>query len=287
MLTKPKQIILDKSALQGTKLDQLQCFAKDHCLLICEPLLYECATSSVFKDRQLLSRCRALIQDGAYYCSRGEDLIRYEGQHLRPFPWLLADIEKTARIRSGPVESDDAFSEEQIAAKQDLGFEFAKVFLLDPVRELIDSAGDGHSEVPDFRGLPKDIFARLAGFAKSIDGVSFRNPAITRVPKDWIRDDKKYCLSSEWMAWQFFRLLDIVLREYLYLHQGGGSLGGKRAEHDYQDLGYVLLLCRADGILTKDKSLVEPLARAAFPEKDVFSSLEEVPDSYRCDWACP
>lgn len=48
---------------------------------------------------------------------------------------------------------------------------------------------------------------------------------------------------------------------------------------------YVLLLSRADGITTCDKELVEPLARAAFPGKDVFSSLEEVPESYRCDWA--
>jgi len=47
---------------------------------------------------------------------------------------------------------------------------------------------------------------------------------------------------------------------------------------------YVASLSRADGLLTGDKKLVEPLVRAAFPEKDVFSSLE-VPDSYRCDWA--
>jgi hypothetical protein len=283
-MIEPKQIVIDKSAFMGIRLDQLRSFAKGHFLLICEPLLYECTTSSIFKDRQLLSWCRALIQDGAYYCSRGEDIVRYEGQHLRPFPWRLADIEKTKRIRSGPVKPDDTFSDEQIGAKQHLGFEFAKVFLLDPVRDLMDLAKAGHSEVPDFKGLPKDTFARLAAFAKSIDGVSFRNLAITRVPKDWIRDDKKYCLSSEWMAWQFFRLLDIVLREYLYLHQVGSSLGEERAEHDYQDMGYVLLLSRADGIITRDKKLVEPLARAAFPEKDVFSSLEEVPESYRRDW---
>jgi hypothetical protein len=277
-------MVLDKSAFLGIKLDQLRRFARDHFLLICEPLLYECATSSVFKDRQLLSHCRGLIQEGAYYCSRGEDLIRYEGQHLRPFPWLLADIERTKRIRSGPVKPDDTFTDEQIAAKQRLGFEFAKVFLLDLVRDLMDLAKAGHSEVPDFKGLPEDIFARLAAFAKSTDGVSFRNLATIRVPKNWIKDDKKYCLSSEWMAWQFFRLLDIVGREYLFLHQAGSSLGEERAEHDYQDVGYVLLLSRADGIITRDRKLVEPLARAAFPTKDVFSSLDEVPESYRCDW---
>ncbi|MGE5295203.1 MAG: hypothetical protein ACM3VT_10280 [Solirubrobacterales bacterium] len=38
-----------------------------------------------------------------------------------------------------------------------------------------------------------------------------------------------------------------------------------------------------DALLSKDKGMGD-LARAAFPEKDVFSSLEEVPESYRCDW---
>jgi len=36
--------------------------------------------------------------------------------------------------------------------------------------------------------------------------------------------------------------------------------------------------------LTRDKKVVEPLARAAFPEKDVFSNLDEVPDEYLCNW---
>jgi len=85
------------------------------------------------------------------------------------------------------------------------------------------------------------------------------------------------------MAWHLFRLRDIVVRECLYLRRAGSSLGEERAEHDHQDVGYVLLLSRADGFVTRDKKLVE-LARAAFPEKDVFSSLEEVPESYRCDW---
>jgi hypothetical protein len=59
----------------------------------------------------------------------------------------------------------------------------------------------------------------------------------------------------------------------------------EKAEHDLYDVEYVMLLSRADAILTKDEKLVGPLARAAFPQKDMFSSLEEVPESYRCDWA--
>jgi len=40
-----------------------------------------------------------------------------------------------------------------------------------------------------------------------------------------------------------------------------------------------------DALLGQVSTVFAPLTRAAFPEKDVFSSLEEVPESYRCDWA--
>jgi len=64
----------------------------------------------------------------------------------------------------------------------------------------------------------------------------------------------------------------------------GRNSGDKRAEHDYQDMEYVLLLSRADAILTRDKKLVKPLAEAAFPDRDVFFDLDEVPDEYVCHW---
>lgn len=64
----------------------------------------------------------------------------------------------------------------------------------------------------------------------------------------------------------------------------GGGPGEERAEHDYQDMEYVILLSRADCILTRDEKLVKPLAKAAFPDKDVFSSLDEVSEDYLCNW---
>jgi len=44
-----------------------------------------------------------------------------------------------------------------------------------------------------------------------------------------------------------------------------------------------MLLSRADCLLTSDEGCSR-LAKAAFPEKDVFSSLEEVPEDYLVDW---
>jgi HEPN domain-containing protein len=78
-------------------------------------------------------------------------------------------------------------------------------------------------------------------------------------------------------------MISVMHLEYRYLRE---SRPVDKIEHDLQDMEYVSLLSRADAILSTDRLLCD-LARAAFPEKDVFSSLAEVPDSYRCDWADP
>ncbi len=101
-----------------------------------------------------------------------------------------------------------------------------------------------------------------------------------------IKDNEKFCSSPEWISWQYFRLMDIIVQNYYYLRLTDAMPKEEidRAEHDYQDMEYVLLLSRADAILTRDKKLVGPLARAAFPKKDVFSSLDEVPEDCICNW---
>ena len=93
-----------------------------------------------------------------------------------------------------------------------------------------------------------------------------------------------FCLSREWIAWQFLRVFSIWVLERAFLHQLRGTMKRRELEHDWADMSYVTFLSRADGLLMHDR-FWQDLARAVFPEKDVFSSLEEVPESYRCDWA--
>jgi len=71
--------------------------------------------------------------------------------------------------------------------------------------------------------------------------------------------------------------------EHAFLRQTGDVSKIESFEHDIQDVKYVLLLSRADGLLTRDTGC-SCLAKAAFPEKDVFSSLDEVPYEYLCHW---
>ena len=76
-----------------------------------------------------------------------------------------------------------------------------------------------------------------------------------------------------------------IILEYRFLrHHSPTGIKEDRAKRDLKDVEYACLLSRADGLLTRDKKLVEPLAKAAFPEKDVFSDIDEVPDEYICNW---
>jgi hypothetical protein len=159
----------------------------------------------------------------------------------------------------------------------------ADIMLLRQSQEAVDKVG--RDLAGEFKAFPKDAPTR---FRKILDEMLFdvQHWAATYYSQ-WITDPTKFCLSPEWMTWHEIRLLKAVFVEYTYLRQTSCAPSRENAEHDYQDMEYVLLLSRADAIITRDKKLVEPLARAAFPEKDVFSSLEDVPESYRCDWTNP
>ena len=77
------------------------------------------------------------------------------------------------------------------------------------------------------------------------------------------------------MSWQYLRLL--VVRSYfdeLKIHTGGQLPADENFERSRMDMEYVWLLAKADVLLTNDKEM-KVFAEAAFPPKQVFSSIDE------------
>lgn len=98
-----------------------------------------------------------------------------------------------------------------------------------------------------------------------------------------MRPDIASCLSPDWYTWHSDRLRLGLALEWAYQKAKSGEIPTiKRASHDFHDMQYVTYLSRADGLLTKDNDC-RLLAKAAFPDKDVFSSLDEVPAEYVCN----
>jgi hypothetical protein len=284
--TKPKQIVVDKDAFIGIGIDALCDFAADHLLLCCDTLLYECATTSEASPKEMLYRYKRLIQGGAYYCSCSVTYLQSEGKFCSAYPWFLPDLDATQQIRTGKARLEDTLNSPKTGDVFRSRCKVARaefVGLSAKLKSRIDLERPDVGKV--IRDLPRDRFARLGKLFERIDTLDLHQMGVESVPENWIKDKTKFCLSSEWMSWHYVRLTSGIVGNYYYLRQMGGVPGDVRAEHDYQDMEYVLLLSRADALLTRDNELVSPLAKAAFPEKDVFSDLNEVPEEYVGYWS--
>jgi len=294
MTNRPKQIVLDKDAFIGINLGVLCDFAKHHFLIAPGVLLYECVTSEACEKKRLLERYERLIKEGACCCPRGAEFVQWEAEQCRPYPLFLATAERmTERICRGDVQLHEIL-------KPTDAHEWERLCTRDACAKYIELSEAAERKVAqncpnvreEIKGFPPDQCARLQYILDLIaTRFDIHEMAMRSVSPDWIKAKDQFCLSDEWMTWQRIRLTLAIVWEYSYknlrsLIRNDGYVPKRvDAEHDDQDVDYVLLLSRADAIITRDKKLVQPLARAAFPEKDVFSSLEEVPESYRCDWA--
>jgi hypothetical protein len=278
-----KQIVIDKNvfvAYMRRTFDELCDFAKQHILLLSDSLLYECATATKQNPAALLAKCDHLIKEGAYYCSMSQHFIQWEAWHGVPYPESLTDAQSTDRIRhnnlfiTGILASDipECLHVAHMRKADTLLAEFSASLKLE-VDSRIEDIGVQVKKLPN----PRPV--RLVEWLRHIDRMDIHAMVVESFPAGWIRVKGEFCLSPAWMTWQYLRLVAALVYEYWYIRQTGGSRD-KWAEHDCEDVEYALLLSRADAIITQDKGLTE-LARAAFPEKKVFSRLEDVSR----DWA--
>ena len=279
MTAQAEQIVIDKSALVGIGLGALCAFAEHNFLILPSVLHDECVTNRT-KPAGLLNRYQQVILAGGFFCPSVLCIAQAEAESLQPYGPLpdLAGTESWRRaFRNGwglsvPADARLVRGEHLSVAKS----------VLEHNRMIKDRLFKEQSEraVLEIGHAQTSRVDRLRRWARIVDGwplarwstgvlEHFRSPVDDRL------------LSDRWVTWHHLKITAIMGLEYRFL---GESRPADKVEHDLQDMEYVSLLSRADAVLSKDKGLRD-LARAAFPEKDVFSSLEEVPESYRCDWA--
>lgn len=287
MTRRPKQIVIDKDvfvALSGKRFKALCDFCNQRHVLISDTLLYECATATKQNAGALLQKLEDLVRLGAQCCSMSKRFIQWEAWYCRPYPRTLADKETTDQIRSG-IASPSALQAPVLPKYlRDSRTQVANSMFAQPSTNLkleLDWRVEDLCE--KVKRIPSSPAERMRCWLDGIDRMEIHAMALSQFPAGWIRVKGEFCLSPAWITWQCLRLVMVNIYEYWYCRQTGGPRD-KQAEHDLADMECVLLLSRADGIITKDKRLAR-MARVVFPGKDVFSSLEAVPESYRCDWA--
>lgn len=283
---KLKQVIIDKDAFVGINLKDLCDFSHDHFLILPIVLYDECSTNEE-KQQELLSRFRKLLLSDGYICASGIDIVRKEGETLKPYGFL-ADLDGTNKWRKALKEDPRLINPNNDDDIREGRMEVAK-FLLEYNKEIAKKlATEKLREVETQRSLLEaERFERFKFWIQAIDCQNIHE--ILAKEKELLKftnSPDRFCLSSAWISWHFVRLASVLYFDFSFLNKGrGGEPERLRTLHDLNDIEYVLLLSRADGLLTRDEKLVKPLAQAAFPEKDVFSDLDEVPDEYLCHWS--
>ena len=267
----PKLLVLDKNIFAYTSTTKLCRFAKSHNILAVDVLLIECLRDG----QKLLPRFQELVKTGAMYTHLPFEIVNREKETLSPIKSIV-DKNGTNRIRTNTI-NDIAYLKR--------GSEQYQAQVGPIIKNMLKLSEYFYSDIAKsslLRGMRKetnDKTSRLRKWAEAMKTV-----VDNEVLQKWEPDICSY-ITHNWYTWHDYWLRCILAFEWAYQKAKSGQLPTlHKASHDFHDMQYVACLSRADGILTNDKDLVIPLAQAAFPEKDVFSSLDDVTDKYLGSW---
>jgi hypothetical protein len=226
----------------------------------------------------LLQRFIECVKCGAAVGWGSPSIVQREKQSLQPVVSII-NGDETMRVRGGDLCTDqNLLDNEANLCKKHYEFhinwlcQIAKAYLAN-----IEKKGLLVKFREEVSGI--SLKDRLVKWVKNLDAL--RAEILTYFVPEFAKD-----LHSDWVTWHLLRLsqawgIEISCRSTT----SNLSTVLRDISNDFWDIEYVVSLSRADGILTNDKNLVRPLAKAAFPEKDVFHKLDEVPDEYLCHWS--
>ena len=274
----PKLLVIDKSVFHGTSTHHLVEFVKNHCIILPFAMVAECLMSKIGAF-DLLHRFQMCVRSGANVGMGATSALNSEKQTCTPLSNIV-DWETTIAIRVGSFNTGSDFLslEAQQCEKtyrpqydrlRDMGW---KHFInAEKKKGLVDKFQESYRNTPFGERLEQ--WLRVIDMSK-MSIFSYFCPEYSKH------------LDLDWFTWHYIRLHYAWGIEWVCKRSAGGDSYEQRhireISNDYWDIEYVVCLCRADGILTNDNKLVSPLARAAFPARDVFSCLDEVTEDYRC-----
>jgi hypothetical protein len=278
----PKLLVIDKNRFQGIPPVLLLEFVKNYRVVLPYSLCVECLMSDDDKGMRptkdpvvLLKKLDNVVKAGAYVGYSSAKLFQKERETLRAVDSVV-DKEGTQNFWEGTINVERNFVQEEAKRCQasfepiiGLSRQFAMTYFGNVQKKDLCSEFRGDRETCDIERFKK--WLEVADKMKDALLVhSFPDVAST--------------IETDWYTWQFVRIWWAWIIDWACRRNYSGPLiENQDISNDIYDMEYVAYLSRADGILTRDKSLVVPLAKAAFPDRDVFSCIEDVPKSYRTE----
>ena len=137
--------------------------------------------------------------------------------------------------------------------------------LLERAERLYKILCENQKFIEDFQ-KPTQIERRFEKWLLYMDYNNF----LANIVKKYFTEPSSSHVNSNWYTWQYLRLCYAYLLDWCYKKSLIGSCDKNDISNDFYDIEPVLYLLRADGLLTNDTKLEIPLAKAAFPKKDIF-----------------
>jgi hypothetical protein len=279
----PKLLVVDKSIFHGLCDEKLCAIAKDYNVVLPDVLAVECLISKDRKEK-LLRRFGKAIKAGAKMGCSSSKLFREEKAILCPAKSIV-DEDNTKLFRNGTPNANSDFIKQQA--------EYCQKAFEPRINLLSKYAGTLYKDLCDNEKLSKDFIKK-----DQMDKVDRLKEFVQGVDKK-VKDILKHLFSEKisshadasWFTWQMTRLWWTYCFEWTYENNLPGSAKNDDISNNFYDIEYVTYLLWADGLLTGDKDLVSPLAKAAFPKKDIFvvnpsrsmfdDIVKQIPKSYK------
>jgi len=200
----------------------------------------------------------------------------------------VVDERATEKFRNGTPNTDPDFIKQEAECCRK---EFEQIIdsVLKIARALYDNLCKREELSKELR-KEKDRIRRFEKWIQCTD-ISMKD-----IMKQLFSEQISSYADSNWFTWQRARLYLAYSLDWVFKKNQPGSSEKSDISNDLYDIAHVTYLSRADGLLTNDKKLQVPLAKAAFPKKDVFAvdtskEVQEVfddiiniiPQSYRIE----
>lgn len=232
---------------------------------------YECATCG--NANNWLDRVMKLLQAGAYAGLEESDIIESEATKLQPCADII-DHNKTEHILHEGFRSID----NQMSQRLFRDFLQSKEWIRDMARECAAHVKSNHknvySQVKKTKKIP--TIAQIVSHVDAEYGFDGIRKKVFDTMKKPILSPDSFCTSRDWFVWHINRLYLFMVNWYAYKKIKAGTLPkDENFVHDCMDVSYVSRLAVADVLITNDKDLAVPLAGAAYPNKRVYTSIDE------------
>ena len=268
----PKLLVVDKSVFHTLhhRDENLCAFVKNYNVVLPHTLAIECAISEKRPDKEpgkdpdkLLRGLDKAIKAGAKMGYQSAELLEAEKTTLCPVKSIVDEVTTQQLRNSTLVISMDLIKE---AANHCMEVSKQKINgLLGHARTLYENAGKNQTFLKSF-SKQKSKEERFKVWIQFMDHNNVMNDTL----KAFFSGQISSHVDANWYTWQFTRLWCAYCWDWSHKKSLPGSSEKKDVSNDFYDIEPVLYLLLADGLLTNDQGLEIPLAKAAFPKKDVF-----------------